>query len=284
MKPSQYPGVWNLKKVFLMSSMLAAVALLSSLILLYLCLNSWDKNSLLHTFGLQNLNYGQITTVIYLKVSVSDFLTLFSARTHDGFFWSSMPSPILLIASVFALSLSTLIACIWPVSQPDGISAIGLGYSNPKTLALFVWLYCLVWWLIQDGSKVLLYMYMEKNSLFGINDSSGNRRKKLKNTIKIDQNHIKGTAENQKNFFLAENDGSSQGQNPIFTNLTMKKINENNNNNNVNVSIDTEYDLENNDNYNDDVESKNDDKNDNYNTNSGKYLVAKNTKKSNYLL
>ena len=125
-------------------------------------------------------------------------------------------------------------------------------------------------------------MYMEKNSLFGINDSSGNRRKKLKNTIKIDQKHIKGTAENQKNFFLAENDGSSQGQNPIFTNLTMKKINENNNN--VNVSIDTEYDLENNDNYNDDVESKNDDKNDNYNTNSGKYLVAKNTKKSNYLL
>ena len=132
----------------------------------------------------------------------SDFLTLFSARTHDGFFWSSMPSPILLIASVFALSLSTLIACIWPVSQPDGISAIGLGYSSPKTLALFVWLYCLVWWLIQDGSKVLLYMYMEKNSLFGINDSSGNRRKKLKNTIKIDQNHIKGTAENQKNFLF----------------------------------------------------------------------------------
>ena len=75
--PSQYPGVWNLKKVFLMSSVLAIVAVSISL----------------------------ITSVI----SVTEFLLLL----------------LLLAASVFALSLSTLIALVWPDSQPDGISALG---------------------------------------------------------------------------------------------------------------------------------------------------------------
>ena len=208
--PSQYPGVWNLKKVFLMSSVLAVVALLSSLILLYLCLNSWNANSLLKGFGVGNLTYGQITTVIYLKVSVSDFLTLFSARTHDGFFWSSMPSPILLVASVFALSLSTLIALVWPDSQPDGISALGLGYKNPKTLAIFVWIYCLVWWMVQDASKVLLYKCMEKNASFGSNDSSGLRRNM--NAHKNDKNSV-----TEMTLVINEMDTATEGRNPLFT-------------------------------------------------------------------
>ena len=47
------------------------------------------------SFGLGNLSYGQITTAVYLKVSVSDFLTLFSSRTGGNWFWSSRPSSIL---------------------------------------------------------------------------------------------------------------------------------------------------------------------------------------------
>jgi hypothetical protein len=151
-----------------MSSLLAAVALLSSLIILFLCLNSWDPNSVMHAFGLGQLSYGQIITVVYLKVSVSDFLTLFSARTPDGFFWSTYPSMILLCASVFALSLSTIVACAWPSSYPDGIYALGLGYRHPKTLALFVWVYCIFWWFIQDGLKVALHRYMERYGIFGM--------------------------------------------------------------------------------------------------------------------
>ena len=210
--PSQYPGVWNLKKVFLMSSVLAIVALLSSLILLYLCLNSWNANSLLKGFGVGSLTYGQITTVIYLKVSVSDFLTLFSARTHNGFFWSSMPSPILLAASVFALSLSTLIALVWPDSQPDGISALGLGYKNPKTLAIFVWIYCLVWWMVQDICKVLLYKCMEKNKSFGTNDSSGMRRNMDPNNSNNNKNSV-----TEMTLVINEMDTATEGRNPLFT-------------------------------------------------------------------
>jgi hypothetical protein len=53
-----------------------------------------------------------------LQVSISDFLTLFSARTHNGFFWSSRPAPILLYAAGFSLALSTLLACFWPKGRP----------------------------------------------------------------------------------------------------------------------------------------------------------------------
>lgn len=155
-------------QVFTMSSLLAGVALLSSLIILYLCLNSWSKGSIMHAFGLGQLSYGQIITVVYLKVSVSDFLTLFSARTPEGFFWSTYPSWILFGASCFALSLSTIVACAWPSSYPDGIYALGLGYRNPKSLALFVWVYCIFWWFVQDAMKVMLHKYMERYGIFGM--------------------------------------------------------------------------------------------------------------------
>lgn len=115
-KPSKYPNVWNLPVLFTISSVLAGVALLSSLIILYIALNSWSTNSLLYRMNIGELSYGQVTTVMYLKVSISDFLTLFSARTNDGFFWSSMPSPILMGAAGLSLTLSTILACAWPTS------------------------------------------------------------------------------------------------------------------------------------------------------------------------
>ena len=82
---------------------MAAVACLSSLLLLWFLLDSWNYASVFQTFGLGGVSYGQVTTAIYLKVSVSDFLTLFSARTGGDFFWATAPSPILLIAGGIAL-------------------------------------------------------------------------------------------------------------------------------------------------------------------------------------
>lgn len=169
--PSTYPNVWNLPVLFLVSSVLAGVALISSLILLYWALDSWNPNGVLHMMGIGSLSYGQITTTMYLKVSISDFLTLFSARTHDGFFWSSKPSPILLIAACFSLALSTVLACFWPKSSVDDQDVIGLAYEHPKAFAFYVWLYCIFWWFIQDAAKVATYWWLEKYNIFGINDS-----------------------------------------------------------------------------------------------------------------
>jgi H+-transporting ATPase len=170
-KPSKYPNTWNLPVLFLISSVLAAVALASSLLLLYLVLDSWNEGSALKSMGIGEISYGQITTIMYLKVSISDFLTLFSARTHDGFFWSSTPSPILLGAACFSLALSTALACFWPRGTVDGQDVTGLALEAPKEFAFYIWLYCIFWWFIQDLAKVLMYAWMEKYNILGINDS-----------------------------------------------------------------------------------------------------------------
>jgi len=170
--PSKYPTQWNLPVLFLVSSVLAGVALISSLIILYWALDSWRSNSLLHQMGIGDLSYGQVTTIMYLKVSISDFLTLFSARTHDGFFWSSTPSPILLVAAGVSLTLSTLLACFWPTSYVDNQYVVGLADRDPKAMAVYVWLYCIFWWFVQDFCKVMLYWWMEKYNILGINDSA----------------------------------------------------------------------------------------------------------------
>jgi H+-transporting ATPase len=152
---SPTPNRWNLPVLFLASSVLGAVSCLSSLLLLHILLNSWDPRGILHSFGIQNVQYGQIITAMYLKVSVSDFLTLFSARTGHRFFWQVRPAPILLAGGLLSLTVSSIIALTWPDTTPDGILTEGL--QNEKGLFLFVWIYCLIFWLIQDLAKVAVY-------------------------------------------------------------------------------------------------------------------------------
>jgi H+-transporting ATPase len=174
--PSKYPNEWNLPILFIVSAVLAGVALFSSLLLLYWCLGSWDDDSLFNQIGIGGLTYGQITTTIYLKVSISDFLTLFSARTHDGYFWSSRPSNILLVAAGFALTISTILACTWPDSVIDDTDVIGLSRRYPEAMAFYVWLYCIGWWFVQDGTKVFTYYILERYNVFDINTSLKKRR------------------------------------------------------------------------------------------------------------
>ena len=64
-------------------------------------------------------------------------------------FWTSAPAPILLGAGALALTTSTFLACVWPMSRPDGIPTLGLERKQPYALPLFIWAYCIVWWFIQ---------------------------------------------------------------------------------------------------------------------------------------
>jgi len=86
--------------------------------LLWWCLDSWTPSGVFQTIGIGGLSYGQITTAIYLKVSVSDFLTLFSSRGGPDWFWQTRPANILLGAAGLSLSISTVLACAWPASYP----------------------------------------------------------------------------------------------------------------------------------------------------------------------
>ena len=85
--PSKTPEVWNLPVVFTIAAVMAGVACISSLLLLWFCLDSWRPDGVFQTIGIGGLSYGQVTTTIYLKVSISDFLTLFSCRGGSDWFW-----------------------------------------------------------------------------------------------------------------------------------------------------------------------------------------------------
>jgi H+-transporting ATPase len=164
------PEKWNLPALFIVGSVLALVACISSLLLLHFSLDSWREGSVYQEVGIGGLSYGQITTSIYLKVSISDFLTLFSARTGDDWFWSTRPAPVLLAAGSFALGCSTIFACNWPETYPDRIFKLGLDHRRPYALSVYIWIYCLVWWGVQDAAKVFTYYILKKYNLFGLND------------------------------------------------------------------------------------------------------------------
>ena len=155
--PEKVPEKWNLPVVFTIGSVLAAVACASSILLLWLALDSWKEGSVFQYMGLGGLSYGQVTTTVYLKVSVSDFLTLFSSRGGADWFWSTRPANILLMAATAALSCSTILACVWPSSYPDGIYALGLVRRKPYALFVYIWLYCIFWWVVQVSCTVRSY-------------------------------------------------------------------------------------------------------------------------------
>jgi H+-transporting ATPase len=155
---SPMPNRWNLPVLFGVSSILGCVSCIGSLLLLHFMLDSWNPDGLFQKLGLEGLQYGQITTAIYLKISISDFLTLFSARTGPRFFWEIKPAPILLAGATIALIISSLVSIFWPDSEPDGILAEGL--QGNLGLFWFVWIYCLLFFFFQDSAKVLTYNRM----------------------------------------------------------------------------------------------------------------------------
>merc|ERR1711935_988679 len=165
------PPIWNMRFLFSMAFVQSFVAMISSVNLLHILLHSWDQNSMMRQLGLGGISYGKITSSIYLKVSVSDFLTLFSARAGGDWFFMVKPAPILLCGAMIALSCSTCFAMFWPKSFPDGIQTEGLIESPPYMLEVFVWTWSLVWWFVEDAAKVLCRWIVTTNNIFDINNT-----------------------------------------------------------------------------------------------------------------
>ncbi|PBJ70409.1 P-type H+-ATPase [Trypanosoma cruzi cruzi] len=172
--PSKLPQRWNLPVVFTIAIILAAVACGSSLMLLWIALEGWSDetypNSWFKALGLAQLKQGKVVTLLYLKISISDFLTLFSSRTGGRWFFTMAPGLVLLIGAIISLFVSSMVASFWHKSRPDGLLTEGLAWgdtNSERLLPLWVWIYCIVWWLIQDAVKVGAHKLMEWMDLFG---------------------------------------------------------------------------------------------------------------------
>jgi H+-transporting ATPase len=174
--PNLRPMKWNLPCLFFIAAVLAGVACVSSLMLLWMELDAHlHRVSWYSSMHLPRLHYDQIVTSIYLKISISDFLTLFAGRTGTKPFFAVAPGKVLLWGAIGSLTLSTLVATFWPASSPDHVNTRGLWY-NPaeyaeasykyKLMPLFVWGYCVTWWFIQDMVKVIVYIIIEHFDIF----------------------------------------------------------------------------------------------------------------------
>ena len=138
---SNEPEKWNMKQTLGISAFLGLVGVVSSFLILYI--------------GLQvfRLTPEVLQSFIYLKLSVAGHLTVFVARTKKSF-WSIRPSIQLFMAVVVTQTIATILT-VYGILLP----AMGWG------LALFVWGYALVAFLITDFAKLHVYRFLNRKHL-----------------------------------------------------------------------------------------------------------------------
>lgn len=132
-KHSSKPDRWNMKSVLSLSTFLGIIGVIVSFGILLI------GKEVLH------LDNEILQSFIYLKLSVAGHLTIFITRTK-GHFWSSKPALPLFAAIIITQIIATLIT-VYGFLLP----AMGWG------LAGFVWVYCLIAFLITDFLKVKIY-------------------------------------------------------------------------------------------------------------------------------
>lgn len=134
---SPKPERWDMRRLLSMSTFLGGVGVVSSFIMLYIGLD------VLH------LSVIEIQSFIFLKLAVAGHLTLFVARTK-GPFWSIRPGRSLFGAIILTKVVATVITVY-------GILLPAIGWN----LALLVWGYALVWFVVQDFLKVRFYRFLD---------------------------------------------------------------------------------------------------------------------------
>ncbi|NOY07095.1 MAG: plasma-membrane proton-efflux P-type ATPase [Chlorobi bacterium] len=133
---SKGPEKWDMRMVLTMATFLGSIGLISSFGIFYI-----GQEVLL-------LSKETVQTFIFLKLAVAGHLTIFLTRTR-GPFWSIKPSGIMFWSAVSTKILATLVAVygwfITPISWD---------------LALIVWGYALIAFIISDFLKVRMYKYL----------------------------------------------------------------------------------------------------------------------------
>ncbi len=138
---SNEPEKWDIKSILGIASMLGIIGVISSFLALYIGLNIF------------HLNQAVLQSFIYLKLSVAGHLTVFVARTK-GHFWEVIPALPLLLAVVITQLIATLITVY-------GILLPAMGWK----LAIFIWIYAFIAFIITDFIKINLYKVLKKEGV-----------------------------------------------------------------------------------------------------------------------
>ena len=140
-KYSNDPERWNMRVLLSMATFLGLIGVISSFGIFYI------GQEVLH------LSPGTVQTFIFLKLAVAGHLTIFLTRTR-GPFWSIKPSGAMFWSAVVTKVLATFVAVygwfVTPISW---------------NLALMVWGYAVVAFLISDFLKVKIYNLLDHSNV-----------------------------------------------------------------------------------------------------------------------
>ncbi len=145
-KIGKRPERWNIPVILAVSTTLGVVGVIESFLLLWIGVE---------VFGFSPATQmGLIQTYIFLKLAVAGHLTIFVTRTKDPFY-SIPPGKWLFWTAVLTKIIATIVA----------IYGFGLVTPIPAWLAGLVWIYCLVWFLVEDAAKLSIYRMVEARTL-----------------------------------------------------------------------------------------------------------------------
>ncbi|MEJ2310716.1 MAG: plasma-membrane proton-efflux P-type ATPase [Gammaproteobacteria bacterium] len=136
------PVRWKMRELLTVSTALGVVGVVSTFLLFFILRE-------------QGFSEDVIRSLIFLKLIIAGHSTLYVTRA-EGWFWERpWPSPLLFGATFGTEILGTLIAVYGVLITP-----IGWEY------ALWIWLYALAWFVVNDAVKIVSYRMIRKKSLF----------------------------------------------------------------------------------------------------------------------
>ncbi len=135
------PVRWNMRELLTVSSVLGITGVVSSFILFFILQE-------------KGMDEEVIRTLLFLKLIIAGHSTLYITRA-EGWFWQRpWPSPLLFWATFGTEIFGTLIA-VYGIF----ITAIGWEY------ALWIWVYALVWFLVNDAVKIWTYRLLRREGI-----------------------------------------------------------------------------------------------------------------------
>ncbi|WP_228014911.1 HAD-IC family P-type ATPase [Synechocystis salina] len=150
---AQRPQKWNMKQVLTISGFLGIVNVVATFLMYYVArdyIKAFEETTQLVPNATTPLQ-----TLIFFNIALLGMMTLYSVRVK-GAFWSIPPAKPLALATGVSVTISTLLAIF---GFFDLIKPIGLGW------AIFNWVYCFIWLLIIDRTKISLYAQFNRRTV-----------------------------------------------------------------------------------------------------------------------
>lgn len=144
------PVHWEMGRVITISSVLGAIAVIETIVLLFIGMNYINQP----IFGVI-MESKHIQTMMFLQLVVGGHLMLFITRMKSWFFFPPWPSAILFWAIILT-QLAAALLC--------GIGWNGVIAPLPWILIGCVWIYNICWMFIQDIAKIVTYRLLERRT------------------------------------------------------------------------------------------------------------------------